>query len=68
MRTYPIAFVRLNCKNQETLLNIRLNFFCSVLSNQVMSGFNMDGNRGKKAFKSTVLYFALRGEITFPQH
>ena len=33
-----------------------------------MSGFNMDGNHGKKAFKSTVLYSAVRGEITFPQH
>ena len=28
----------------------------------------MDGNRGKKAFKSTVLYSALRGAITFPQY
>ena len=28
----------------------------------------MGGNDGKKAFKSTVLYSAVRGEITFPQH
>ena len=33
-----------------------------------MSGFNMNENRGKKAFKSMVFYCALRGEITFPQH
>ena len=28
----------------------------------------MDGNLGKKAFKSVALYSALRGKITFPQH
>ena len=32
-----------------------------------MSEFNMDGNRGKKAFKSMALHSALRGKITFPQ-
>ena len=43
---------------------------CSVLSNQIMSGFNMNDNCSKKCFKSMTFYSEVRllfhGNDTIP--